>query len=65
MMQYSLKYKSKSYLNIIRIYNKFELIPNNFKYTKTFPKSENTFKKVIIIQLRWLFWEYDLLIRKT
>ena len=62
-MEYYLKYKSKSYLHVKRLFNKFELIPNNFKYSKNFPVGNDRFKKVIIINVRWLFWEYYLLIK--
>jgi hypothetical protein len=62
-MEYYLKYKSKSYLHVKRLFNKFELVPNSFKYSKNFPVGNDQCKKVIIINLRWLFWEYYLLLK--
>jgi len=63
-MEYSLTYKSHSYLTVKRNYKKCEIIPNSFKYNKKFPEGERTYKKVININFRWLFWNYELLLRK-
>ena len=63
-MIYSFKNNSNSYLYIKRLDSKFELIPNSFNFDKRFPSGEGTYKRVVDIEFRWLFWYYELVLRK-
>ena len=40
-------------------------MPNSLQFKKSFPDGEKTYKRVITIKLRWLLWDYELLLRKS
>lgn len=63
-MIYTLTSKSHSQIKVDRIYKKFEVIPNGFKFKKWFPEGAKTYKKVTCIEFRWLLWSCEILIRK-
>ena len=66
-MIYQLTKKGHTYLEITRLYKTCVILPINFGYKKSFPRyslSTTTYKRIINIQFCWLFWRYDLLIRK-
>lgn len=63
-MRYSLIYVSDSYVDIKTLHDNCVLIPSSFKYEKCYPTGENTYKRVIKIKFIFLFWKFEIMLRK-
>jgi len=65
-MRYSLIYISDSYVDIKTLHDNCVLIPSSFKYEKYYPtgERENTYQRVIKIKFIFLFWRFEIMLRK-
>lgn len=64
-MRYTLTNLSDSYMDVKTLYGHCTLIPSSFKYEKSYPTGENTYKRVINISFIFLFWKFKIMLRKS
>lgn len=62
-MQYRLTRKSKCFFDIYRTQNEFNLIPSLPFYDPKYPNQQRQFKRGCTINIQWLFWKFDLILR--
>jgi len=63
-MRYKTSIKSSSYLDIFNS-DVFYVLITNYRFETRNPTGENTFKKLTYIKFNWIFWRFELLIRKA
>jgi hypothetical protein len=65
MLEFKILSGSHNHIRIERLFKKFILIPSNFEYKKSFPKGEETYRKVIKLSFWWFLWNIEIWVKRT